>query len=197
MLELIRGNNEKRALTLLPLTDRMPSVQDIQRAYIKFRRLCTPESPQQFAMQDSKFLTLLEKSNWLFYVSLCLRYSNEAAEILRSGSTCVLQESRGRDLCCVVSSLTQILLDPYFRTIDGFQSLIQKEWIALVHPFQTRLGHVRSVDSASSSASSSSSSSSSFSGPSYSSVGFNTASSTTFNLNQSGMQSAIGAGRIR
>ena len=197
MLELIRGNNEKRALTLLPLTDRMPSVQDIQRAYIKFRRLCTPESPQQFAMQDSKFLTLLEKSNWLFYVSLCLRYSNEAAEILRSGSTCVLQESRGRDLCCVVSSLTQILLDPYFRTIDGFQSLIQKEWIALEHPFQTRLGHVRSVDSASSSASSSSSSSSSFSGPSYSSVGFNTASSTTFNLNQSGMQSAIGAGRIR
>jgi len=72
----------------------------------------------------------------LLYVSLCLRHSAEAAAELRSGVTCVLQESNGRDLCCVVSSLTQLLLDPHFRSLDGFQSLIQKEWIALEHPLQ-------------------------------------------------------------
>ncbi|XP_017472467.1 PREDICTED: myotubularin-related protein 10-B [Rhagoletis zephyria] len=142
-LELVRKCDERRTLKLLQLTDRLPSIQDVQRAYLKFRRLCTPESPQEFLMQDSKFLTNLEKSNWIFYVSLCLRYSCEAAESLRSGTTCVLQETNGRDLCCVVSSLTQIILDPLYRTIDGFQSLVQKEWIALEHPFQTRLGHVR------------------------------------------------------
>ncbi|XP_037935682.1 myotubularin-related protein 10-B [Teleopsis dalmanni] len=148
-LELVRKCDERKLINLLQLTECLPSIQDVQRAYLKFRRLCTPESPQQFLLQESKFLTLLEKSSWLFYVSLCLRYACEAAESLRAGKTCVLQETNGRDLCCVISSLTQIILDPLFRTIDGFQSLVQKEWIALEHPFKTRLGHVRaSTDSA-------------------------------------------------
>ncbi|XP_017061620.1 myotubularin-related protein 10-B [Drosophila ficusphila] len=142
MLELVRKCDAERQLRLLQLTDRLPSIQDVLRSYQKLRRLCTPETPEKFMLQDDKYLGLLEKTNWLFYVSLCLRYASEAAATLRGGVTCVLQESNGRDLCCVISSLTQILLDPHFRTIDGFQSLVQKEWVALEHPFQRRLGHV-------------------------------------------------------
>lgn len=145
MLELVRACNERKMLHLLQLTDRLPNIHDVQKAYHKLRRLCAPESPSEFVMEDAKFLTLLEKTNWLFYVSLCLRYSCEAADTLRDGTTCVLQETNGRDLCCVISALTQIILDPLYRTIDGFQSLIQKEWIALEHPFQRRLGHIRPV----------------------------------------------------
>lgn len=52
----------------------------------------------------------------------------------------------GQDLNCVVSSLTQIILDPFFRTKFGFQSLIQKDWVALGHPFANRLGHILSKD---------------------------------------------------
>ncbi|TMW51922.1 hypothetical protein DOY81_002984 [Sarcophaga bullata] len=143
MLETVRCANDQKKLQLLQLTDRLPTIQDILKAYQKLRRLCCPESAQHFVIEDSKFLTLFEKSNWLFYSSLCLRYACEAAEKLKEGCTCVLQESNGRDLCCIVSSLTQIILDPLYRTIDGFQSLIQKEWIALEHPFQKRLAHVR------------------------------------------------------
>lgn len=143
MLEVVRASNDQKKLHLLQLTDRLPSILDVHKAYEKLRRLCAPESPQHFSVEDSKFLILLEKSNWLFYVSLCLRYSCEAAEKLREGSSCVLQDTNGRDLCCVVSSLTQMILDPFYRTIDGFQSLIQKEWVALEHPFQRRLGHIR------------------------------------------------------
>ncbi|EDV91989.1 myotubularin-related protein 10-B [Drosophila grimshawi] len=142
MLELVRKCDERKQLKLLQLTDELPSTQDVQRAYQKLRRLCTPESPEKFMMQDDKYLGLLEKTNWLFYVSLCLRNASEAAATLRANITCVLQESNGRDLCCVISSLTQLLLDPHFRTIDGFQSLVQKDWVALEHPFQRRLGHV-------------------------------------------------------
>ncbi|XP_062141114.1 myotubularin-related protein 10-B [Drosophila sulfurigaster albostrigata] len=142
MLELVRKCDERRQLKLLQLTDQLPSIQDVQRAYQKLRRLCTPETPEKFMLQDDKYLGLLEKTNWLLYVSLCLRHASEAAATLRASITCVLQESNGRDLCCVISSLTQLLLDPHFRSIDGFQSLVQKEWIALEHPFQRRLGHV-------------------------------------------------------
>ncbi|XP_016924212.2 myotubularin-related protein 10-B [Drosophila suzukii] len=148
MLELVRKCDAGRQLKLLQLTDRLPSIQDVLKAYQKLRRLCTPETPQKFMMQDDKYLSLLEKTNWLFYVSLCLRFASEAAATLRSGVSCVLQESNGRDLCCVVSSLAQLLLDPHFRTIDGFQSLVQKEWVALEHPFQRRLGHVYSAQPA-------------------------------------------------
>lgn len=84
-----------------------------------------------------RFYTLLDKSCWLLYVSLCLKYADEAATTMRSEmKTVVLQENDGRDMCCVISSLTQLLLDPYFRTISGFESLIQKDWVALGHPFR-------------------------------------------------------------
>lgn len=72
----------------------------------------------------------------MLYVSLCLKYANLAANTMREGRTVVLQENDGRDMCCVISSLTQILLDPFFRTISGFESLIQKDWVALGHPFR-------------------------------------------------------------
>lgn len=52
----------------------------------------------------------------------------------------------GQDMNCVISSLTQILLDPYWRTKFGFQSLIQKDWIAMGHPFAYRLGHILNAD---------------------------------------------------
>lgn len=51
-----------------------------------------------------------------------------------------IPEDEGRDLNCVVSSLAQLMVDPYFRSISGFETLIQKEWVAMGHPFTTRHG---------------------------------------------------------
>lgn len=56
-------------------------------------------------------------------------------------------ERDGRDLCCVVSSLAQLMIDSYFRSIIGLQTLIQKEWVVMGHQFCTRLGHVNTTDS--------------------------------------------------
>jgi len=41
-----------------------------------------------------------------------------------------------RDRTAQICGVTQILLDPYFRTIEGFATLIEKEWCAFGHKFQ-------------------------------------------------------------
>lgn len=55
----------------------------------------------------------------------------------------IIAESEGRDLSAIISSLVQLLLDHQARTMRGFHCLIQKEWVALGHPFSSRLGHTR------------------------------------------------------
>lgn len=55
-------------------------------------------------------------------------------------------EEEDRDVNCVVSSLVQIMLDPYYRTLIGFQSLVQKEWVMAGHRFLERCNHLKKND---------------------------------------------------
>jgi len=41
-----------------------------------------------------------------------------------------------RDRTAQICGVTQVLLDPYFRTIEGFATLVEKEWCAFGHKFQ-------------------------------------------------------------
>ena len=43
----------------------------------------------------------------------------------------IIRESNGaRDLAPLVASLVHLMLDPHSRTISGFQTLVEKEWVA-------------------------------------------------------------------
>ena len=144
MIEYIRTcHPQKHQPHLMELAKCLPSIQDVFEGYRKLRQLCTPDTVKLFRQQDDKLLKSLESSCWLLYVSLCIQQADIAAREMRcNGKTVILQENDGRDLSCIVSSLVQIILDPHCRTINGFQSLIQKEWVALGHPFCDRLAHV-------------------------------------------------------
>nr|XP_045617855.1 myotubularin-related protein 10-B-like isoform X2 [Procambarus clarkii] len=139
-----RCHPRKLQPTILDLDQMLPSLKDLQISYIKLRELHTPDDPTQFLEQDRHYYSRWESSRWLSHVSKCLEVAKSAANsILHHNSSVILQESEGRDLSAVVSSLVQLLLDPYVRTIRGFHCLVQKEWVALGHPFSTRLGHTR------------------------------------------------------
>lgn len=51
-------------------------------------------------------------------------------------------EESGCDFSCVVSSLVELMADPHYRSISGFENLVQKEWVAYGHHFTTRHGLV-------------------------------------------------------
>lgn len=61
--------------------------------------------------------------------------------LVREQLPVVIHGTVGCDLAAQASSLAQLLIDPYFRTYEGFQKLIEKEWIKNGHPFSSRCGH--------------------------------------------------------
>ena len=51
-------------------------------------------------------------------------------------------EPSSRDLSPLISCLVQLMADKRYRTLHGFEELIEREWVALGHDFTHRLGLV-------------------------------------------------------
>ncbi|XP_033862071.3 myotubularin-related protein 12-like isoform X2 [Acipenser ruthenus] len=125
------------------LSSCLPALQDLQLSYNKFKQLFLIDSTTEFWVSDMKWFSSLENSGWLEIIRQCLMKAVEIVDYLESAHTSVLiVEEHCSDLCCVLSSLVQIMLDPYYRTRSGFQSLIQKEWVAGGHSFLDRCNHL-------------------------------------------------------
>ncbi|XP_043540029.1 myotubularin-related protein 10-like [Chiloscyllium plagiosum] len=134
-------------LVIADLSDDLPNPLEIQQAYSKLRTLCSCENPSSLKDSDEKWLSTLEGTHWLEYVRLCLKKASEISSLLSNQRlTVTLQETDDRDLACVISSLVQVQLDPYCRTILGFQSLLQKEWVEAGHRFSDRFNQLRATE---------------------------------------------------
>jgi myotubularin-related protein 6/7/8 len=88
---------------------------------------------------------LLAKSGWLKHITGLL---DGAALIARQvgihHSHVLIHCSDGWDRTSQLSTLSQILLDPYYRTLEGFIVLVEKDWLAFGHMFQHRSGFLNS-----------------------------------------------------
>ncbi|CAB1345534.1 unnamed protein product [Coregonus sp. 'balchen'] len=64
------------------------------------------------------------------------------ADRLESGKTSVMVHcSDGWDRTAQLTSLAMLMLDSHYRTLRGFQVLLEKEWISFGHKFAARVGH--------------------------------------------------------
>ncbi|EZA54228.1 hypothetical protein DMN91_000584 [Ooceraea biroi] len=92
----------------------------------------------------SAFLSGLESSGWLKHIRSILETAWFIARAVSNGVSVVVHCSDGWDRTAQVCSLAALLLDPYYRTIQGFQALIEKDWLSFGHKFSDRCGYISS-----------------------------------------------------
>jgi len=93
------------------------------------------------SQSDRKWLSNLEYTRWFDHLNSVLSSAIKVAEAIQQGSSVLVHCSDGWDRTPQITSLAQLLLDPYYRTTEGFLALITKEWVSFGHKFQLRAGH--------------------------------------------------------
>ncbi|XP_033103102.1 myotubularin-related protein 2-like isoform X2 [Anneissia japonica] len=102
----------------------------------KLKEICFP------SIDDHHWLSNLESTHWLEHIKLILAGAVRIADRIENQKTSVIIHcSDGWDRTSQLGALAMIMLDPYYRTIRGFEVLIEKEWLAMGHKFSQRHGH--------------------------------------------------------
>lgn len=84
----------------------------------------------------------LARMPWHRYLQSILEGSVFVAEKLQLQSCSVLVHcSDGWDRTTQLCATAQLMLDPYYRTLEGFVVLVEKEWLSFGHKFHDRCGH--------------------------------------------------------
>ena len=87
-----------------------------------------------------KFWSAVDNTGWFTFVYLLLKNADEISKKLQENNSVLIHCSDGWDRTSQLSALSQILLDPFFRTINGFAILIEKDWLSFGHQFALRNG---------------------------------------------------------
>eukprot|EP00753_Platysulcus_tardus_P018428 PLAT6861.1.p1 GENE.PLAT6861.1~~PLAT6861.1.p1 ORF type:complete len:909 (+),score=335.47 PLAT6861.1:947-3673(+) len=90
------------------------------------------------------FLSDLEGTKWLKHMCFIFTATVGVVEHISSGQGCLVHCSDGWDRTAQMCGLAQLCLDPFCRTLIGFQVLIEKDWLSFGHMFQRRIGHADS-----------------------------------------------------
>ncbi|KAL7307138.1 hypothetical protein TKK_0000863 [Trichogramma kaykai] len=114
----------------------LPNIHSIRKSFHAVRQLCASDADQ------NNWLSLLEGTKWFQHMSGLLRTAvTVASAIEREERPVLVHCSDGWDRTTQIVALAQLLLDPYYRTMEGFQVLCEREWLDFGHKFADRCGH--------------------------------------------------------
>ena len=96
----------------------------------------TPLAPNREALANSK---------WLKHITGLLDGASIIArQVALQHSHVLIHCSDGWDRTSQLSALSQLCLDPYYRTLEGFIVLVEKDWLSFGHMFAHRSGFLSS-----------------------------------------------------
>uniref|UniRef100_A0A2I3GSB3 phosphatidylinositol-3,5-bisphosphate 3-phosphatase n=1 Tax=Nomascus leucogenys TaxID=61853 RepID=A0A2I3GSB3_NOMLE len=119
----------------------MANIHAIRNSFQYLRAVCSQ-------MPDpSNWLSALESTKWLQHLSVMLKAAVLVANTVdREGRPVLVHCSDGWDRTPQIVALAKILLDPYYRTLEGFQVLVESDWLDFGHKFGDRCGHQENVE---------------------------------------------------
>ena len=87
----------------------------------------------------------LAKSGWLKHIAGIIDGATIIArQVALQHSHVLIHCSDGWDRTSQLSALSQLCLDPYYRTLEGFIVLVEKDWLSFGHMFNHRSGYLSS-----------------------------------------------------
>ncbi|KAL1414329.1 hypothetical protein MTO96_007572 [Rhipicephalus appendiculatus] len=119
----------------------LANIHTIRKSFHAVRALCSSTADQ------SCWMSTLESSKWLHHLSGLLKAALVVANAVDLERRPVLVHcSDGWDRTPQIVALAELILDPYYRTIEGFQVLVEKEWLEFGHKFGDRCGNSATAD---------------------------------------------------
>lgn len=83
----------------------------------------------------------MDNSRWLHHISGLLKSALLVVDTIDIEEKSILIHcSDGWDRTPQLVALAEIMLDPHYRTFEGFKTLIQREWLDFGHKFADRCG---------------------------------------------------------
>ncbi|XP_018416746.1 PREDICTED: myotubularin-related protein 4 isoform X1 [Nanorana parkeri] len=119
----------------------MANIHSIRNSFQYLRAVCNQ------VPDPGNWLSALESTKWLQHLSVMLKAATVVANALdREERPVLVHCSDGWDRTPQIVSLAKILLDPYYRTLEGFQVLVETDWLDYGHKFGDRCGHQENAE---------------------------------------------------
>ncbi|KAJ3589277.1 hypothetical protein NHX12_010122, partial [Muraenolepis orangiensis] len=119
----------------------MANIHAIRNSFQALRAVCS-QIPD-----PGNWLSALESTRWLQHLSVMLKAATLVCSGLeREGRPVLVHCSDGWDRTPQIVALAKVLLDPFYRTIEGFQVLVETDWLDYGHKFGDRCGHQENAD---------------------------------------------------
>ncbi|CAH0402660.1 unnamed protein product [Chilo suppressalis] len=113
----------------------LPNIHHVRRSFQQMRALAAEPSDQP------NWHVNLERTLWAQYVCGVVRAACVVVRGVLDGRPALVHCSDGWDRTPQIVATAQLLLDPHYRTRQGFRTLIEREWLDFGHKFADRCGH--------------------------------------------------------